>query len=399
MAKKLLVLVLALTLVLSMFACGKNSETSVNDDNGAATEAGANQGAYEDATDAGDASETDDGEDESASEFVPVEVDPYDYMANDLTDFIELGEYRGLSVKKVSATVTDEMFEDAIDELLNEYSYYMQITDRAVVEGDNISVDYSGYRDGVQFSGGTASKAELEASPDSGYIEGFAEAFIGKMPGDEFEFDITFPADYHNTDLAGALVTFKCKVHYIIDDELIVPELDDEFVSANFNYSNVDEFLIAYRRSVELKAEYSANTEMYQSLWEAVVEVATINAYPGQEVERLYSEMRLWYEDYAEYYGTDYETFLNLYLGYDDEDLVNLAKDYVKEDLVMYQLIKENNISLTDEEYDEGFDMYAELYGITVDELIEYYGEERIKNTLLWEKLMADILEDSVLTD
>lgn len=398
MAKKILVLILALALALSMFACGKNNETPGGNDNGAATEAGVNDGAYEGATDAGNISETE-SNDGGASEFVPVEVDPYDYMANDLTDFIDLGEYRGLSVKKVSATVTDEMFEDAIDELLDEYSYYLQITDRAVVEGDNLSVDYSGYRDGVQFSGGTASKVELEASPDSGYIEGFAEAFIGKMPGDEFEFDITFPEDYHNTDLAGALVTFKCKVHYIIDDELIVPELDDEFVATNFNYSNVDEFLISFRRTVELKAEYSANTEMYQSLWEAVVEVATINAYPGQEVERLYSEMRLWYEDYAEYYGTDYETFISLYLGYDDEDLVNLAKDYVKEDLVMYQLIKENNITLTDEEYDEGFDMYAELYGITVDELISYYGEERIKNTLLWEKLMADILEDSVLTD
>ena len=177
------------------------------------------------------------------------------------------------------------------------------------------------------------------------------------------------------------------------------PELNDEFVSENFNYTNVDEFLIAFRRSVELKSEYAANTEMYQALWEDVVEVAEIIDYPGQEVERLYSEMRLWYEDYAEYYGTDYDTFIKSYLGYEDEDLVNLAKDYVKEDLVMYQLIKENNIALTDEDYEDGIKIYAELYGITVDELISYYGEERVKNTLLWEALMADILEDSVITE
>ena len=82
--------------------------------------------------------------------------------------------------------------------------------------------------------------------------------------------------------------------------------------------------------------------------------------------------MRLWYEDYATYYGTDYETFIKNYLGYSDEDLVNLSKDYVKEDLVMYQLIKENNIELTDEEYKEGFDMYAQLYGITVDDAFYY---------------------------
>jgi len=405
MVKKILVIILATVLVLSMFACEKVDETDSpdnTDDHGAATEAGANEGAYEGATGEGDKNtddETSDGEDETSAPFVPVDVDPYDYMANDLSDFIKLGEYRGLSVKMVSSAVTDEMFEDAIDELLNEYSYYLQITDRAVVEDDNICVDYSGYRDGVQFSGGTATKAELKASPTSGYIEGFAEAFIGKMPGDEFEFNVTFPSDYHNTDLAGVEVTFKCKVHYIIDDELIVPELNDEFVSTNFNYSNTDEFLIAFRRSVELKAEYAANTEMYQSLWEAVVDVAEIVEYPGQEVERLYSEMRLWYEDYAEYYGTDYETFIKSYLGYKDEDLMNLAKDYVKEDLVMYQLIKENNISLSDEDYEEGFNMYAELYGISVDELIDYYGEERVKNTLMWESLMSNILEDSVIIE
>ena len=401
MFKKILTLILALAIALAMFACGNGDDAGLPaEDGGAETNAGAD-GAYEGATGSGDKNndETSDGEDETSAPFVPVEVDPYDYMANDLTDFVNLGEYRGLTVKKVSSTVTEEMFEDAIDELLEEYAYYMQITDRAVAEGDNICVDYSGYRDGVQFSGGTATKTELTAYPDSGYIAGFAEAFIGKMPGEDFEFNVTFPEDYRNTELAGVEVTFKCKVHYIIDDERIVPELNDEFVSTNFNYSNVDEFLISFRRTVELEYEYSAKTEMYQSLWESVVEAAEVIEYPGQEVERLYSEMRLWYEDYATYYGTDYETFIKNYLGYSDEDLVNLSKDYVKEDLVMYQLIKENNIELTDEEYKEGFDMYAQLYGITVDELKEYYGEDRIKNTLLWEALMADILEDSVIVE
>ena len=410
MAKKILVLFLALALAISMFACGKEDETEppVEENGSQGTETGAAPDGYEGETGDGNSntgdetSTTDDGSEddsESATEFVPVEVDPYDYMANDLTDFIQLGEYRGLSVTKVSSTVTDEMFDEAIDELLNEYSYYNQITDRAVADGDDIVVDYSGYLDGVQFSGGTATETELTASADSGYIEGFAEAFIGKMPGEEFEFDITFPEDYHNEEMAGAYVTFKCKVHYILDSELIVPEINDEFVSENFGYSNAEEFLIAFRRSVEREYEYSANAEMYQSLWTEVVGVATIIEYPGQEVERLYTEMRLWYEDYAEYYGTDYETFINSYLGYTDEDLMNLAKDYVKEDLVMYQLIKENNIELTDEEYEEGAQFYADLYSVTVDELIEYYGEERIKNTLLWEKLMADILEDSVIVE
>ncbi|MGN1345232.1 MAG: FKBP-type peptidyl-prolyl cis-trans isomerase, partial [Eubacteriales bacterium] len=200
-----------------------------------------------------------------------IDAEPYDYMANDLTSFIQLGEYRNLEVTRESAFLTDEEFEDEIDNLLESYSYYAEETGRAVEEGDRVLVDCAGYLDGVAFEGGTATGQTVVAAANTGYIEGFAEAFIGQMPGEEFSFNVTFPESYGNVDLAGREVTFVCTVHSIQGTEEIVPELTDAFVSETFGYNNVEEFRIIYRDTVEQQKAYYVESNMYSELWTAVV--------------------------------------------------------------------------------------------------------------------------------
>lgn len=335
----------------------------------------------------------------SSSEYTPVDAEPYDYMANDLTQFIKLGAYENIPVTMQSPVLTDEEYEDEVDYMLENYSYYETVTDRQVEEGETVIADYSGYLDGVQFEGGTAADQTITAASGTGYIEGFAEAFIGQMPGVEFDFDVTFPADYGNTDLAGKEVTFVCTVHSIQGDELIVPELTDEFVQENFGYNTVEEFHILYRESVEAQKEYYVESNMYSDLWLTIVDNAELLAYPGEEVERVYGERRAMYEEYAGYYGVDYETFITSYAGLTDEELYAESQSYVKEDLVMYQLIKELNFEVTEEEYAEGMEFFADYYGATVEELTSYYGEEAMRTTILWQSLMEKIAETAVITE
>lgn len=331
--------------------------------------------------------------------FTPVDADPYDYMNNDLTSYIKIGEYENIPVTKESAVLTDEEFEDEIDYLLQSYAYYETITDRPVEEGETVLADYSGYLDGVQFDGGTATDQSIVASADSGYIEGFAEAFIGKTPGVEFDFNVTFPDEYFNADLAGREVTFVCTIHSIQGDTEIIPELTDEFVNETFSYNNVEEFRILFRETVEAQKEYYVESMMYSELWSTVVKNAELIAYPGQEVDRVYGEKRVMYEEYAGYYGMDYETFLSAYAGITDDELYAESQNYVKEDLVMYQLIKELGIEPTDDDYAEGISFFANYYGMTEDELLSYYGEESVRTTVLWQALMSKIAETAVITE
>lgn len=189
----------------------------------------------------------------------------FDYENSDISGMVTLGDYKGIDVTIESALLTEEEFESAIDNMLSGYAHYEKITDRAVEEGDTVICDYSGYLDGTQFSGGTDTDATITVSSDSGFIPGFAEAFVGQMPGVEFSFNVTFPEDYGHDELNGKEVTFKATVKYI-NGEHVTPELTDEFVNENFGYTNVAEWKIAYRETVELQKQYYVTNQMYSDL-------------------------------------------------------------------------------------------------------------------------------------
>ncbi len=319
----------------------------------------------------------------------------FDYSALDFSKYIEVGPYQGLTVTKMSDVLTDEEFEDEIDAMLDNYSYYEEITEGAVSEGDRLRVDYAGYKDGVAFAGGTGTDQEVVASSGTGYIEGFAEAYIGKTVGEEFSFDVTFPENYGADDLNGQTVTFVTTVHAILTDNLITPVLDDGFVSSNFSYSNVEEFRIAYRETVAKQKAYYVNSQMYTDLWQQVLEHCAVKEYPADAVHKLYAEQRGYYESYASYYGTDYETFLTNYMAKTDDEIYATAEAYVKEDLVMYSLVKELGVEPTEEEYAAGIAFYAEYNGMTEDEILDYYGEDKLRTSVLWQALMEKIAEDA----
>ena len=323
----------------------------------------------------------------------------FDYLANDLTGYVKVADYKGLTVTRESAVVTDEEFESELEYLLDSYATYEEFTDRNVEEGDTVRADYKGIRDGVAFEGGTATNTTLTAASDTGYIPGFAEAFIGQTPGKEFEFNVTFPENYGNADLAGVEVTFVCTVHAILGNELIYPELTDEFVSANFGYSNAEEFRIAYRASVEENKKNAVENNMYSALWQQIVEASEILGYPESEVTRIYNEQRAMYEQYAVNFGIDYDTFLASYLGVNDEDLYEECRGYVKEDLVIYQLVKDLAVEITAEEYTAGVTMFAESYGMTNNELIEAYGESTIMTTLYWQEVMDIVASEANIVE
>jgi len=325
--------------------------------------------------------------------------EPFDYLTSDLTPFIKVADYKGLAVTRESDNVTDEEFEDEIMYLLENYAYYNEYTDRDVEEGDTVRADYTGYRDGTAFGGGTAVDAEIIASSDTGYIAGFAEAFIGQTPGEEFSFDVTFPENYHNKDLAGVEVTFVCTVHAILGDELIYPELTDEFVNEHFGYSNTEEFRIAYRATVKENKKNYVENNMYSDLWKQIVEASEVISYPESEVMRIYNEQRAMYAQYAASMGTDYETFIKSYIGVTDEGLIEECRTYVKEDLVIYQLVKDLGVEISEEEFTEGVTRFAESYGMTNAELISAYGESTIRTTLYWQKIMEIVASEAVITE
>lgn len=388
--KKVILILLALVMTLSLASCqlseyiGKDTDAVTDKNNAADTSAETQAATLED--------------------FIPEGVDinyTMDYMSEDLTKYLTLGEYKGLSTQITTYEITDEYIDEQIEKLLKAEAVPAQITDRKTAEGDTIYVDYVGTLDGVAFEGGSAQNVAISLTENSGYIPGFTDGMYDVMPGETVSYDVTFPENYHNEGLKGKKTVFTVTVHYI-EGEDVTPELTDEFVKEHFGAEGcetVDSFMTYYKGYLEEERVKAAKEDASSNIWGTVVENATVIEIPEKAVDALYWLNRANYELYAQQYGISYEEFLSMYVGTNDESLREYAKNYIKEDIVIYSIVKAEGLEVTDEELAEGIAAYCEEYSMTEEELIASYSEERIISVLQWNKLMSNLYDWSTVTE
>lgn len=125
----------------------------------------------------------------------------------------ELGKYVGKEIPNIDTSVSDQDGLQINTELTQDPDV-VEVTDRAVQEGDTVNIDYTGTKDGVAFDGGSATGYNLVIGSNS-FIEGFEAGLIGHSIGEDVKLDLTFPKDYNNADLAGAAVVFDVKINSI----------------------------------------------------------------------------------------------------------------------------------------------------------------------------------------
>ncbi|MBR6708820.1 MAG: trigger factor [Clostridia bacterium] len=324
---------------------------------------------------------------------------PFDYLTEDLTPYVTLGTYKGLTVTRGSSEMTDEEFEEHVQAMREYYAQPVQITDRAAAEGDICNFDYAGYIDGEQFEGGTAQGATIMLSGNGGFIEGFVETILGKMPGESFDINTTFPEDYHTAEFQGKTAVFKCKLNYIQSTETTLPELNDEFAQLISDFETIDELLADYRSSVEAAKIVQVRNELYTDAWSQVIQNATIIKYPEEQLEYVYQQNVAYYTSMGlAYYGVDYASYLEL-LDITDEQIRADAQNYVKEDLIFYAIVKAEGITVSDEDYKNDLSHYAELLGMTVEDMQKQYTEEQIRDGMLWDKVQQAVLDWATIVD
>lgn len=137
---------------------------------------------------------------------------------------VTLGDYKGIEVPKTRVTVKKDEIEEELKKVQEQNAREITIEDRAVKDGDILTIDYSGSVDGVKFEGGTAEDQTLVIGSGA-FIPGFEEQLVGKNLNETADINVTFPEEYHAPDLAGKDAVFTVTVKAIKEKEL--PELDD----------------------------------------------------------------------------------------------------------------------------------------------------------------------------
>ena len=127
---------------------------------------------------------------------------------------VELGKYKGIEVEAKDTTVTDEEVDAELAKVQEQNSRLVAADDKEVENGDQVTIDFEGFVDGVAFEGGKGENYPLTIGSGS-FIPGFEEQLVGAEKEKEVEVNVTFPEEYHAEELAGKPAVFKCTVHEI----------------------------------------------------------------------------------------------------------------------------------------------------------------------------------------
>lgn len=288
---------------------------------------------------------------------------------------VKLGEYKGLKVDKVSTRVTQKEVDEEIDKERERNARTIDVTDRAVQDKDQITLDFEGFVDGVAFEGGKASDYPLTIGSGA-FIPGFEDQLIGANIDEEKEINVTFPEEYQAKELAGKAAVFKCTVHSIKAKEL--PELDDEFVS---DVSEKSETVDAYKAEVKAKIKERKENEGKQKREDQSVEQAVANAEMDIPEAMISFQSRQMVDDFARrimQQGMTMEQYFQ-FTGLSEEKMMEEfkpeAEKRIRTRLTLEAIVAAENIEVSEERLDEELQKMADSYKMEVDKLKEYMGE------------------------
>lgn len=315
---------------------------------------------------------------------------------------VKLGNYKGVKAEAVSTEVTEEEIQAEIDALLAFYPDSRPIEGKTVVEnGDIVHIDFVGKLDGEPFEGGSSQEEGYDLTIGShSFIDGFEEGLIGKEIGNTYDLNLTFPDPYkNNPDLAGKDVVFEVTVHGII--EYVDAEWTDEFVQKYTEYDSIDAYMEGTRTTLEEDKVRNQPSEWEYRVIQAVIEDSEFDC-DEEELESLTENIVQEYQMYASMYGMEMADFLQYYMdGISEEEFRQQAREraefQLKNQLVVDTISAAENISLTEEEYQEGLKNLAEQYGAESPEAFEeQYGRETVEDGIIYDKTIDFVVEQAV---
>ncbi len=383
--KKRLVAMLAVGVVaVSLCACGgKKTEEAANTAEEATTQETTQASTEEAETQESEEIRVNEREDYIALEDLAVE------------DYLTLPEYASMTVQAVKPEVTDEVVEEYINtNILTSYP----VTDRVVATGDAVKIDYVGKKDDVAFEGGTAQGYVLNIGSGT-FIDGFEDGLIGVMPGETVDLNLTFPAEYHSADLAGAEVVFTVTVHEIqefTDYASVTPEI---LTAMGSTYASKEELWADAVKQAEEAAEDSFEANTANAIAEKLMTESSFSSVPQHLVDEEVQN----YNDYMEticmgYYGVDMETFVTTFYGTTMEEyqaqLNTMCEDTVKLYLIMEAVARAEGIEVTDEIMMEKAKAEAAEYQYeSAEAMIQAYGESSYRMYVMQELVMEKLMD------
>ena len=309
--------------------------------------------------------------------------------------YITIGEYKGLTLDNTVDAITDDDVQAQINEDLQDKAE--PVSDGAQ-EGDLVTVNYVGTKDGQTFDGGTANNYDFIVG-DGQMFEDFENGVIGMKKGDTKEIEIDFPSDYGDDTLAGQKVVYKVTVQNVRR----AGELNDEWVAKNTDYTTVDEYWDGVRSQLEDDAKKSAEEVLKNTAWTTVLENSEVKEYPQEDLDTAKTEFRSLYENYAKQGDMTLEDFVKAQgISMDDfeEQSGQYAEFKVKQNLIVQGIMDAENMTLEDKKSLSIQDELIKAYSVKdLAALVDKYGQAAVDESIGLLRVEDFILDNATVEE
>ena len=314
---------------------------------------------------------------------------------------VEMGEYKGLTIKAQPVKVTKKDVDAEIDKAVKSQVKFVEVKDRAVKDGDIATIDFSGSIDGVKFEGGTATDYDLEIGSHS-FIDNFEEQLIGLKVGESKDVKVNFPENYHQESLKGKPAVFAVTVKAIKEKKY--PEINDELASSVSEFETVE----AWKKDIEAKLKERLTKEAERKQENDLVEAVVANCKVTVPDVMVEQQIEDYIEDFARslsYQGLSLEGYL-AYTGSTIDQLKESrredAKKTVKTRLVLEQIIEKEKLAVTEEDVEKKYNerVLGEEKAKTIEEIKKEMGPEQFayfQNSLLLNKMITFLKKNNNL--
>ena len=298
------------------------------------------------------------------------------YPVVDLSEGVDTVEF-----KKVVGQITDEDINKMIDTLCRQQGSW-EASEAEIAKENLVRIDFEGFKDGQSIEKTKAQNYPIIIG-SSRMIPGFEDQLLGHKVNDEFEFNITFPADYHAADLAGQEVLFKVKVNEVM---LRKPaELNDELVKSFGVEGGVD----AFRADVKKNMERELNQVVFRENSDEVIS-KLIAKYgnielPSREVENMFNNIKKNQKDA------------------DEAKLKESCANMIKQKIIIGAVCRKYNITPSEERVNAFIDSIASAYD-QADEFKKALAKNpeqlnNIRNRAMFEQIVDEVLAKGKVTE
>jgi trigger factor len=294
---------------------------------------------------------------------------------------VNVTDYKGIAVTRTVIPVTDADIDTEIDNMRHKSARIITVEDRPSQLGDTVVIDFTGFKDGVQFEGGAETGYSLKLGSNT-FVPGFEDQCCGKNAGDVFNIDVTFPDNYQMKELAGAPVVFEITLHEVQAEEL--PEVDDDFVKDVSDFDTVDELKADIKKKREEIAEKNADGKVEDDIFNILSEKVTEEV-PEVMVDQKIDDIMREFAYRVQMQGFDIDTYC-AFTGNSIESLREQNRDraltQVKLRLALEKIAELENIEITDERVDEEIQKMADIYKVTTDKIREALNVKALRTDL-----------------